>query len=48
MNVIVFMIFKGAEDGVVVDSVMADVGGADAAEHTGELRGGVDVFFLFC
>lgn len=27
---------------------MADVGGANAAEDTGELGGGVDVFFLFC
>ena len=41
------MVVKGAEDRVVVDSVVADVGGADAAEHTGELGGGVDTFFLF-
>lgn len=47
MDVVVVIVVKSAEDGMVVDSVMADVGCADAAEDAGELGGGVDALFLF-
>ncbi len=48
MDLIVWEVLEGAENGMVVEAVVAYVGCADAAEDAGELGGGVDVFFLFC